>query len=281
MKSYYFKDAFYEIYNNSNQTQYLDGVILGVVDDGLPVGTYTPANSIWVDGSGSLLSSYPMYSFTMYFPGSGTEHPLEPGKSVVVAVSAINHSARTLSSGDVQSPVDLSKANWEMYVQGKTVTLTDNPDIPNLEFAYKNMGIQFMPSTSGEAVILAKLPTGVKITDFLASADNFKVKPGTSLTANLMIPSDYVIDAIDIVRAPATERYKHLLTKDDLGQAWVDGSSNGSLQDAAYSGKSLRRKVSAVVNGRSIYKDTNNSSVDFIKGGSTPTPGIISTTVDE
>lgn len=63
--------------------------------------------------------------------------------------------------------------------------------------------------------------------------------------------------------------------------AWVDGSSNGSLASSAYSGKSLRRKVIAINNGRVVYKDTNNSSEDFILGGQTPTPGTHPTGVDK
>ena len=46
VKDYYFKDGFYEIYNNSDEVQYLDGVILGIVDEGLPVNVFTPTNSI-------------------------------------------------------------------------------------------------------------------------------------------------------------------------------------------------------------------------------------------
>ena len=90
-----------------------------------------------------------------------------------------------------------------------------------------------------------------------------------------------VIDGIEIVRAPVNERYKHLLPKTDMGMTWVDGSDNGSLEDAAYSGKSLRRKVASVENGITKFKDTNNSSIDFIVGGGVPTPGIIPTTVYE
>lgn len=32
--SYYWKDGFYEIYNNSSEVQYLDGIILGIVKNG-------------------------------------------------------------------------------------------------------------------------------------------------------------------------------------------------------------------------------------------------------
>lgn len=279
VKDYYFKDGFYEIYNNSDEVQYLDGVILGIVDEGMPVNTYEPTNSIWVDANGNLLDRYPMANYTMYFPGNGTEHPLQPGKSVVVAAYPIDHSSRELGDSDSPSPVNLSRANWDIFCGPYSPIDIDVPNIPNLEYAFHTFGIEFMPSTSGQALILAKLPNGQKVADFVANADNFMTAPGKTQD-HLMIPSDYVIDGIEIVRAPVNERYKNLLPKTDMGMAWVDGSNNGSLADASYSGKSLRRKVASVENGITKFKDTNNSSVDFILGGGTPTPGVIPTTVD-
>lgn len=279
VKDFYFKDGFYEIYNNSDEVQYLDGVILGIVDEGMPVNTYEPTNSIWVDANGNLLDRYPMANYTMYFPGNGTEHPLQPGKSVVVAAYPIDHSSRELGDSDSPSPVNLSRADWDIFCGPYSTIDIDVPNIPNLDYAFHTFGIEFMPSTSGQALILAKLPNGQKVADFVANADNFMTAPGKTQD-HLMIPSDYVIDGIEIVRAPVNERYKNLLPKTDMGMAWVDGSNNGSLADASYSGKSLRRKVASVENGITKFKDTNNSSVDFILGGGTPTPGVIPTTVD-
>ncbi|WP_300795914.1 DUF4876 domain-containing protein [uncultured Bacteroides sp.] len=277
---YYFKDGFYEIYNNSDEVQYLDGVILGIVDEGLPANIFTPTNSIWVDENNQLLDRYPMTSYTMYFPGNGTDYPLQPGESVVVAAYPIDHTSRQLSENDEPSPVNLSGADWEIFCGPHSVTDVDVPNVPNLEYGYHTFGIEFMPSTSGQALILAKLPDGQKVVDFVADSNNFMTAPGKS-QLHLMIPSDYVIDGIEIVRAPVNERYKHLLPKTDMGMTWVDGSDNGSLEDAAYSGKSLRRKVASVENGITKFKDTNNSSIDFIVGGGVPTPGIIPTTVYE
>lgn len=280
VKDYYFKDGFYEIYNNSDEVQYLDGVILGIVDEGLPVNVFTPTNSIWVDDNGQLLDRYPMTNYTMYFPGNGTEHPLQPGKSVVVAAYPIDHSSRQLEDGDTPSPVNLSGADWDIFCGPYSTTDIDVPSVPNLEYAFHTFGIEFMPSTSGQALILAKLPNNQKVADFVAEENNFMTAPGKTQN-HLMIPSEYVIDGIEIVRAPVNERFKHLLPKTDMGMVWVDGSNNGSLADAAYSGKSIRRKVASIENGMTKFKDTNNSSVDFIIGGGTPTPGIIPTTVDE
>lgn len=280
VKDYYFKDGFYEIYNNGDETEYLDGIILGIVDDGLPVGTWEPTNSIWVDDKGNLLDRYPMTNFTVYFPGSGKEYPLAPGKSIVVAAYPIDHSSRTLAEGDIASPVNLSKADWEIFCGPYSALDIDVANVPNLEYAFHTWGIEFMPATSGQALILAKLPDGQKVADFTADEKNFMLATGKS-QRHLMIPSDYVIDGIEIVPAPANARFKNLLPKTDMGMTWFDGSSNGSLEDGSYSGKSLRRKVASITNGVVKFKDTNNSSEDFITGGGAPTPGVIPTAVDK
>lgn len=276
---FYYSDAFYEIYNNSDDVQYLDGIILGIVDVGLPVNQYKPQPSIWVDENGNLLDRYPMANYTMYFPGTGKEHPLEPGKSVIIAAYPIDHASRSLEAGDVKSPVNLSNANWELFCGPYSAVDKDVANIPNMEYAYHTFGNDFMPNTSGQSLILAKLPNGQNIADFVANQNNVMKAPGKSST-HLMIPSDYIIDGIEIVHAPVNERFKNLLPKTDIGMAWVDGSSDGSLADSAYSGKSLRRKVASVVNGVTKFRDTNNSSIDFILGGGVPTPGVIPTKVD-
>ena len=283
VKDWYFKDAFYEIYNNSDEVQYLDGVILGIVDNGLPVNVYVPSPSIWVDENGELLDRYPMASFTVAFPGTGKEHPLQPGESVVVATNPIKHNERQLTGDDVASPVDLSTADWDIYCGPFSSTDTDINGIPNMDCLYLNasFGMDFMPSVDGQALILAKLPEGMTNVTFVADPENMMVAPGKSDKAQLMIPREYVIDGIDIVPAIESDRYKHLKSTEDVGMAWVDGSSNGSLASSAYSGKSLRRKVIAINNGRVVYKDTNNSSEDFILGGQTPTPGPHPTGVDK
>lgn len=271
--SYYWKDGFYEIYNNSDEVQYLDGVILGIVDGGFG----TP--STWVDDAGNLLNRYPMINHTVYFPGTGTEHPLEPGKSVVVATVAIDHSARTLTAEDTKSPVNLSKADWNIYIPTQASDIQVN-GIPNTLVAYSTWGLDFMPRTNGQALILAKLPAGTSVADFVKNADNFQKTPGTGLWNQLMIPHEYVIDGIDIVYPNEGQQYKTLLPSEDVGMTWVYGTA-GPGTDAAYSGKSLRRKVIGITEeGRVVYKDTNNSSEDFILGGQTPTPGVQPTKVD-
>ncbi len=284
--SYYFLDFFVEIYNNSNETQYLDGIILAPVEQGVN-GNVTQASgtNLW-DQSTELGDRYPLACVTAYFPGTGKQYPLEPGKGVVIASRAIDHTQRTLvNDTQLPSPVDLSHADWEIYVEGASGTGdTDNPDVPNLLSAYMNSTRPdfIFNSRNGQAIIMVRLPEGQSPPNFAADAANIVTKPTIGYANQfLAIPRAYVIDAVDIVFANPTNRFKLLKNEDDMGMTWVDGSNDGSLVNAENSGKSLRRKVIAITDGRVVYKDTNNSSVDFNAGGQVPTPGVQPTTVDK
>ncbi|MDR1357707.1 MAG: DUF4876 domain-containing protein [Tannerellaceae bacterium] len=264
--SYYWKDGFFELYNNSDEVQYLDGLIVGIVDGGFG------APSTWVDDDNNLLSRYPMTNFTIYFPGAGSEHPVQPYTSVVVATVAINHSARELTDEDVESPVDLSHADWNIYVPAQASDI-EVEGIPNTLVAYNTWGLDFMPGVNGAALILAKLPAGTAVPDFVANPDNFLKTPGSEMWDQLMIPHEYVVDGVDIVYSTEGQQYKRLLPSEDIGMAWVYGDAPGT--ESAYTGKSLCRKVIALTpEGKPVYKDTNNSSEDFSIGGQRPTPGV-------
>ncbi|MBR4595025.1 MAG: DUF4876 domain-containing protein [Bacteroidaceae bacterium] len=260
VKSFYWTDGFYELFNNSDEVQYLDGIIMGIVQCG-----YGDVSS-WADDEGNLPDYYPMGNHTVFFPGSGNEYPVQPGQSVVVATRAINHSARELGENDSVSPVDLSAADWEIFIPTSAQD-TDNPDVPNLEVAYSQFGFDFMPSVSGQALILAKLPADSTMESFVA---NNALKPEGQYRAALCIPSEYVIDAVDIVYFNEDlKKSKTILDLDDSGYTYYSGSDD-EWTDPMYCGKSLRRKCVGVSNGRAYFKDTNNSSDDFILGGQKP-----------
>ncbi len=138
-------DTYVEIVNNSDEVQYLDQVFIGSI-------MKLTAPNPWVDGDGNMLAKYPLYGVMAAFPGSGTEYPLQPGESVVVA----NDGKDWTSEG----ATDLSGADWECYVPDAGQADTDydvrNIDIPyNLE-KQRRFGTGFF----GGGLILAKIPAG-------------------------------------------------------------------------------------------------------------------------
>lgn len=275
---YYFQDAFYEIYNNTDAVQYLDGIIMGVVDMGYaPSTSNKDQESVWMANGSYIDGKYPLTSHVQCFPGNGTDYPIQPRTSVIIASNPIDHSSRKLAEADVQSPVNLSSADWQLYDDNSFPKDTKIEGIPNMTLIWKNWGREMMLATEGSPIVLARLKD-VNPVDYAALEKSVGTVPGSSTKA-FMIPADCILDAIDIVPADPSCHFKRIEAKDDAGMTWItaaDGVSNGD-----YSGKSLRRKVAGfTAEGKAILKDTNNSTNDFILGGSTPTPGVIPTVAD-
>lgn len=262
----YYSDQFHEIYNNSDETIYLDGLCIGLLE---PFGFRA---SPWVDENGKLMSKLPLKFYVWYIPGNGKDNPLEPRKSIIIAQDGINH--RTDPQGNPNSPVNLGNADWETYCGningGKDA---DSPGVPNLEMMFTTTTslYDWLHSVFGAGVIIFRLPEGTNPVQWAQNPENLSTKPGsTSDTKYLMVPSEYVIDAVEAVRVEENKRYKRIPDELDAGKVWCSGT---------YVSESIRRKVKKIIDGKVIYQDTNNSSNDFL-GAQTPTPGVHPTKVD-
>ncbi|HDR89244.1 MAG TPA: DUF4876 domain-containing protein [Bacteroidetes bacterium] len=262
-KSYY-ADQFHEIYNNSDEVIYLDGLCIGVLQ---PTSS---SPSDWVDDQGNLLDVLPITYHTWMWPGTGEDYPLQPRTSVVLAQDGIDH--QTDPAGNPNSPVNLGNADWETYVEWSDKD-TDSPGVPNLICIYTTTTSMYdwLHPVFGGAVVIFRLPTGLDYDSFVNNPDNFMTRPGsTSTTEYLMVHKDWVIDAVEIVRVEEDKRYKRLPIELDAGYTFCSGT---------YISKSIRRKVDKIIDGKVIYKDTNNSSEDFL-GDQDPTPFVHPSTVD-
>ena len=255
-------DTWIELVNNSDEVQYLDQIIL---IGGM--GRQSQPNAWQANGYESLyggVTQSPVYAF----PGNGTDYPLQPGASVVVANAPINHTAQ---GEGFENCTDLSKADWEFYASYNQKD-TDYDGVPNMELVHYpftsqlNWGQNFF----AWAGLIAKLPAGVTPAQYAANEENLMTTPGTTSSYQyLMIPSDYVLDAIDIWETGAEEHYPTFLPVDD---------AEGILGPEAWSGQGVRRKVTKIENGRAYYKDTNKSSADLVVGK--VIPGAVPTEVD-
>lgn len=241
----YVRDTYFEIVNNGDSVEYLDGLILAA-----PQGRQSAANEWQAEGVNDLYNSG--QGPVLAFPGTGKDHPIQPGQTIVIANNAVNHAE---ASGNASSP-DLSKADWEIYLDYSSQEV-DNPDVPNLDVLFTNN--KFMASFAlgffGRAFILAKLPDGMDPATFAADSANIQTTPGTKSNIQfLMIPSKYVLDAVDVWDGSQTTHYSTFLSRDDAA---------GVISATAWSGLCERRKT-VVRNGRTYYQDTNNSSEDFL-----------------
>jgi hypothetical protein len=124
----WFYDQFIELYNSSDEVQYLDGMIVCRI--------YHMLN--WV-------------TYAFRFPGqplTGREHPVQPGEFVVLAQDATNWLTLYNTS------IDLSGADWE-FVNDMDVGDTDNPNVPNLYNIMTGKTVDFMINLSTNVIALA------------------------------------------------------------------------------------------------------------------------------
>jgi len=245
----YLYDGFIEIYNNSTAVLYADSLI---------VGNTKPSSS----------SVYGFYSDKEYvyltqawmIPGTGKNHPVAPGASIVIAVTALNH--KTDPNGNPNSPADLGKgvADFETYFNptGTNIRDTDNPDVPNMHHQYYSTtaGFDWNIGINGTGLVLFKDPS-------VSSLPSFTEPNVSGTTRYLQVPVSSVLDAVDCVgNSTVTMDKKRLPETVDAGLTYVGVAS---------SGRSVMRKVKNMIGQRAVLMDTNNSSVDF-EVNNNPTP---------
>ena len=211
------------------------------------------------------------------FPGNGHDYPLQPGESVLIANDATNHKLAygedASQAADYASCPDLSNADWEIYLNYNANDV--DYAAPNLKTIFHNNKYMFAfgLGVSGRSYVLAKLPEGMTPEAYAALESSVMYEPGTSSTTMtyLVIPSKYVLDAVDIYDPETENHYPTFLPQDD---------ATGVKGNPMYSAKCIRRKVTKIENGRPYYQDTNNSAADFLRDQPL-TPGETPTSVDE
>lgn len=238
---YYFKDQFYEIYNNSNELQYADGLCIAT----LMPATATATTYNWEVGEGRNPDDYIYCGAVWQIPAGvdGKDFPVKPGESIIIAQLAQNHPVIKSTS-----PVDLSGAEFETFIVNQTVN-PDNPTSVNmtLKIDFNVFGTQWLSSVFGCAYVL-----------FMPEADfdnSTWVTPKGKTTKAKEIPIDWVTDGVELVNNATKVTLKRMPSSLDAGATYTG---------ATYNGNSVSRKIkSTLEGGRIVYMDTNNSSEDF------------------
>ncbi|WP_313385832.1 DUF4876 domain-containing protein [Chishuiella sp.] len=248
----YNASRYFKITNNTDKVLYADQLIIGQsefltsVDNN--VTPYHPNEAFAVKG-------------VMVLPGSGTDYPIQAGDFIVIADNAIDHTENTSNA------FDLSTADFEFPNSNPSLGNVDNPNVPNATVIYTQMtyNMFFMNSSGVESYVIARFPEGENSQTFLQKYkyDYQYVNSAGNITKRSVyeIPNTWILDGLNNA---VQDKFAQLLLGTSIDAGWTGIGSYWN--DLARVGKSVRREVlGKAENGKNIYKDTNNSSVDFIK----------------
>lgn len=247
----YFRDQFYEIYNNSDSPLYLDGLYFAalyptIATENLPV---------WPESDGRNF----VYSDRLWkFPGNGTQYPLKPGESCIVSQFAANHQ---MGIYNPNSPIDCSSSEFEFNMNNKNF-----PDQPAVDMVHvfsngsSAMGTlpQYLTSVFGGAYVIFKVPDGVIYDPVGDKTLQTKNLATTSTILYAKIPIAYVLDGVEAGHNETMVKAKRMAGVLDAGMTYVGATYNG-LGVA-------RKKIAENEDGTPVLQDTNNSTDDFDRG---------------
>ena len=234
----YFGDQYIKLYNPTNKVLYADGLVLA--DSEFLTVTkrdYTPDVMAEAFTAGSVVQ----------IPGTGTQYPVQPGKSIVIAEQGINHKENNPNS------IDLSKADFENFYPPRVkdvdgVGVTNNINLHGI-FIFNNRG--------NRSYVIARFPEGTA-TATLQYDYEYKVATKLMQRQALKIPNNWIVDAVNLSTKTG---FEWIVTSSSLDSGWAYVANDE--KDTSRYGKSVRRKVLSEKNGKPIFKDTNDSTEDF------------------
>ena len=249
-----YHDAHYfEVYNNSERTLFLDGLVFGGT-----VGGQDSITGFCTHSQVARSDSLGVHSFQMIaFPGTGSEYPIGPGETKLVAMSAIDH---TPVHPDLP---DLSRADFE--IRGSRPA--DNPAVPNMI----DVGLQPFASTLGSSPLFPW-----KIGSFLAEPVDPRDLPIMYRDLHsrdyVRVPRESLLDVVGRASVnPELERERPAcvpLLHRDFER--YEGGFYGLAISQDEPRLSFQRRVLRSEGGRDILSNSNASAVDFVLADLTP-----------
>lgn len=248
-------DKYFVIVNNSADTLSADGLILIEAD----------LNSVQkYDLDYDFRAEYFAVDAMYRIPGDGNTYRVAPGKALLIADNAMNHTEANINS------FDLSNADFEWYDLSSSagVTDVDNPDVTNLDKLYCYTYTIWVPHNQGHKSFgLARFPEGMTAelyfqTDSFYLSYNYELVTAAGTFSqskkSYVLPNEWIVDAVNL--APS-ETFQWLTISDKLDAGYTYVAPTGS--DVTRFGKAVRRKTKGILNGVRVLQDTNNSTDDF------------------
>jgi hypothetical protein len=243
----YAHNAFVELYNSSDTTIYVDGMILARAlapsanYPNFPCSLYAPYSGdpggVWA-------------RFMVKFPGTGQEYPVPAGATVVIATDAIDHSA-IVSEG-----FDLRSAQFEMMGPSDV----DNPAVPNMiditEGGYTGLGHGQDWAESGTFVTVLSR----------AVATNTLQRAPPTIAPFLRLPGELILDALSS-HGTYQEAYPNCPS---LVHANFDRAMNMLFYGTEFTLSAQRRRAPMLLGGRKVLQHSRSSDADFLSAVRSP-----------
>ncbi|MEN7548516.1 DUF4876 domain-containing protein [Rapidithrix thailandica] len=255
-----FKDQFIELFNNSSEVLYADGLYIANLygETGASNHQYPLTNVMDI-------REYVYADFVDQVPGDGDDYPVLPGKSIVIALNAKNFKE---GNPKAEFAVDNTDATLERYSvdwlesQGRTGNAFfdfDNPDVPNMQNIYISSSSSiYLFNSYGAGVVIFRKEKNFTENDIVTYIKDDGLNKEEPL---LKIPVADVLDGVDFLENSQAAQYKRVPENIDTGFNFL--KTDGG---AFYSSISMRRKVDETASqrfGRVVLMDTNNSGEDF------------------
>ena len=244
-------DDYVKIYNTTDHVLYADG--LALMESKFVT---TDKYDYYPDIMSDCMTVQALY----VVPGSGNDHPVQPGQSLLIADTGIDHRVANPNS------FDLSGADFEWYdlsTQPAHLDI-DSPTVPNLDRWYCYTLSFFVLHNRGfKAWALARIPLDK---DQFLKQNLYRysyvvvVPAGTypmSQTA-YKVPNAWILDAVN---CSVEAKRAWNVTAPALDQGWTHCGSMDHDKSRYF--HSVRRKLLYVRDGRAVLQDTNNSTDDF------------------
>lgn len=252
--SQYYGDSYVKIFNNTDHVLYADG--LAFCESKFKSTLFFQYHPDIRRDTMTVWSCY-------VIPGSGHDHPVMPGHSLLLVDTGIDHRTANPNS------LDFSNADFEWYdisIHPAHMDI-DSPTVPNLDKWYCYTESFYVLHNRGfTSFALARIPKGMtkeqwlrdfhywydyiqptRIGDFYMTQEAYK------------IPNSWIVDGVNC-SVEASRKWNILPPSVDAG--WTHCGTVDHDKTRYF--KSVRRKLESIAaDGTPRFRDTNNSTEDF------------------
>lgn len=248
-------EEYFTITNVSDRPLYADGLSFAICAD---------YNAIEDDGSKSVYLQRDSIVVSQLYtiPGTGRDHLVQPGASLVIAHSAINHITETkdYSGNPKEAPnaLDLSGADFEIYVPYEYSMTTDNPEVTNLTVNYTCFQA-FQWGYTGYAPMMIVRADVADLSAYVNS--HLRSLPmsagwGSRKQDYLVIPQSWIVDGVETGNKDA---FYHKVLPLTVDKSSIQIEDAGGMY-GGFGGYLVQRKPATT----GYLQDTNDSENDFV-----------------